>query len=407
MSAAAARRALPVLLLCVVCTQTALNVARPLISYRAIALGGDALAIGLITSAYAVLSLAVALPLGRFTDRTGRNTVVLTAGTVLLVLGPVLLAAAPSLPLLACAAALLGFGHIVFMVGGQGFIARMPDADLDRNFGYFTAAVSAGQMLGPLLAGALLGEGSGADLAGPTAFVLVLAGLVAAAGLPSCVLLLRAPAPRPPVAGSADAAPSALHMLRSPGMVGGLFTSLALLAAVDLLTAYLPLIAHERGIAPAVAGVLLALRSAASISSRLLLPRLLRRWSRRVLIGASSLGAGVFLAVLTLPGAGVAGMAIALAVGGFLLGIGQPLTMTAVVKSVPGHARGAALALRLWANRTGQVAIPAVAGVAAGALGAAGALWFAALVLVAASGTARRTPADEPGPDRAGTPPQR
>lgn len=399
------------LLLCVVFTQTALNVARPLISYRAIALGGDALAIGMITSAYALLSLVVALPLGRFTDRTGRNVAVLTAGTGLLVLGPVLLALASSLPLLACAAAVLGFGHIVFMIGGQGFVARMPDADLDRNFGYFTAAVSTGQMLGPLLAGALLGEGSGADLTVRTAFVLVVAGLVAAAGLPSCALLLRAPRSRPPGADDAGAAPSALGMLRSPGMVGGLFTSLALLAAVDLLTAYLPLIAHERGIAPAVAGVLLALRSAASISSRLLLPRLLRRWSRRVLIGASSLGAGVFLAVITLPAVGAAPMAAALLVGGFLLGIGQPLTMTAVVKSVPEHARGAALALRLWANRTGQVAIPAVAGVAAGALGAAGALWFACAVLIAASGTARRTPADERADagaaDRPADPPQR
>lgn len=411
MSAApTARRALPVLLLCVVFTQTALNVARPLISYRAIALGGDALAIGMITSAYALLSLMVALPLGRFTDRTGRNVAVLTAGTGLLVLGPVLLAAAPSLTLLACAAAVLGFGHIVFMVGGQGFIARMPDTDLDRNFGYFTAAVSAGQMLGPLLAGALLGEGSGADLAGPTAFVLVLAGLVSAAGLPSCVLLLRAPSSCPAVETESGAAPSALGMLRSPGMVGGLFTSLALLAAVDLLTAYLPLIAHERGIAPAVAGVLLALRSAASISSRLLLPRLLRRWTRRALIGASSLGAGVFLAVITLP-VGAVPMAAALVVGGFLLGIGQPLTMTAVVKSVPGNARGAALALRLWANRTGQVAIPAVAGVAAGAFGGVGALWFACVVLVAASGTAQRTPADQPemagGGDPPAHPPQR
>src|SRR5699024_10708912 len=101
---------------------------------------------------------------------------------------------------------------IVFMIGGQGFVARMPDADLDRNFGYFTAAVSTGQMLGPLLAGALLGEGGVADLGVRTAFALVLAGSVAAAGLPSCVLLLRAPRSSQPDAAAAGAAPSALGM---------------------------------------------------------------------------------------------------------------------------------------------------------------------------------------------------
>ncbi|AXB48214.1 hypothetical protein A4R43_02025 [Amycolatopsis albispora] len=364
-------------------SQTALNLARPLLSYRTLALDGGGLAIGLVTASYAVLSLLVALPLGRLVDRTGRTAPVLVLGTALLVLGPLALAWSPAVPWVAASAACLGFGHIVFMVGAQGYIASaVPDTGLDRYFGWFTAAVSAGQMFGPLIAGGLLGTGTGAAL-GRTGLAAVVASVLAACALPAGIVLMRrrATGVRPVRA----AAPGVLSMLRSRGMVPGLFVSLALLGAVDLLTAYLPLIAEDRGVAPLVVGGLLALRSAASIVSRLGLGRLARRWRRHTLIVTSAAGSAVALAVVALPAANVPVMAVALVVGGFLLGLGQPLTMTVVVQAVPQHGRNAALALRLWANRLGQVTVPAAAGLVAGPLGAAGALWLAAAVLTTAA----------------------
>ncbi|GAA3738698.1 MFS family permease [Spinactinospora alkalitolerans] len=382
------------LMACAVCTQTSLNLARPLLSYRAISLGGDALAIGLITSAYALLSLVVAVPLGRLTDRVTRMAWITLTGTVLLAAAPLLMAAAPSLTLVGVAGTVLGFGHIVFMISGQGLIARRSaEQDLDRNFGWFTAAVSSGQMAGPLIAGLVLGEASGAALEGPTVEALVIASVIAVLGLTGVAGLARS-SPAPPRGTprrSKAAAPMPVTaLLRRPGVGAGLFVSLALLVSVDLLTAYLPLIAEQRGIAPSVAGVLLGVRAGFSLLSRLLLPWLLARWSRRALVMASALGAAGALGAVTLPANGDPWiMAAALAVGGFLLGIGQPLTMTIVVRAVPGDARSTALALRLWANRIGQVALPAGAGVVAASLGASGALWFACGVLAAAAGAAR------------------
>ncbi|MBN6038245.1 MFS transporter [Amycolatopsis sp. 195334CR] len=344
----------------------------------------------MVTAAYAVLSLVVALPLGRLADRTGRTAPVLVLGTALLVLGPVALALSPALPWVAAAAACLGFGHIVFMVGAQGYIASAaPESDLDRYFGLFTAAVSAGQMFGPLLAGMVLGTGSGAAL-GQTAVAALVASAVAAGAIPAGLLLLRHRKTRRTT--EPRDAPGIPAMLRSRGMVPGLFISLALLGAVDLLTAYLPLIAEDRDISPAVVGVLLALRSAASILSRLGLGRMARRWPRHTLILTSAAGSAVALAVVALPVSNLPIMAAALVAGGFLLGMGQPLTMTVVVQAVPRHGRNAALALRLWANRLGQVTVPAAAGLVAGPLGAAGALWLATAVLLAAAATAGRNP---------------
>ncbi|SFE34483.1 Predicted arabinose efflux permease, MFS family [Actinopolyspora alba] len=386
---------LVLLLVCVVCTQTTLNLARPLISYRTISLGGGEVAVGLITAAYAMLSLVVALPLGRYTDRNGGTVPVLLTGTCLLVAAPLWLASSTSLPGVTIGSAVLGLGHIVFMMGGQRFITTVSTDDaLDRDFGLFTAAVSVGQMLGPLGSGLLLGNASGKALTGATSEAFLVGAVTAAVGLLPALLLRRGTSgtSRPPETGDRR---GTLSLLRRPGMATGLLTSLALLGAVDLLTAYLPLIAENRGIAPALAGVLLAVRSAASILSRLGLGYLAARWQRRTLIVTSCLGAGTCLALVIAPGLGVAAMAAALGIGGFLLGIGQPLTMTAVVRTAGAANRGSGLALRLWTNRAGQVVLPACASAVSGSLGAASALLFAAVVLLATGGLARFGPGED------------
>ncbi|RNL84452.1 MFS transporter [Halostreptopolyspora alba] len=380
---------------CVICTQTTIHLARPLISYRVISQGGDALAIGLITAVYALLPLAIALPLGRLTDRTPRLSPFLLGGIVLMALGPVLLAVSESLGMIALASAVLGLGHIIFMVAGQGLVARFShESEMDRNFGWFTAGAAMGQMAGPLTGGFLLGEATGEALQGATSLALLIAAGAAACGIPAAIGLWVVGGRRPAGQRGGDDAPRQPigRLLRRPGVPSGLFVSLALLSSVDLLTAYLPLVAENRGIAPATVGVLLGIRAGSSILSRLLLPSLISRWARRTLIVTSALGAAGALAVVSTPWSGPVTMACALALGGFLLGIGQPLTMTAVVMAVPDDARSTALALRLWANRIGQVALPAGAGAVAGALGAAGALWFACLVLALAAGAARAGP---------------
>lgn len=67
-----------------VLTQAALNLSRPLVTYRVIGLGGDALAVGLVTAAFAVLPLVVAMPLGRLTDRLRGMSLILALGPLLM-----------------------------------------------------------------------------------------------------------------------------------------------------------------------------------------------------------------------------------------------------------------------------------------------------------------------------------
>ncbi|MGF9662109.1 MFS transporter [Arthrobacter crystallopoietes] len=388
-----------------VLTQTALNLARPVISYKILALGGDAAAIGLVTAVYATLPVIAALWLGRVTDRLPSLRGMVVTGAALLAVAGLLLALAPGIAWIGAASAVLGMGHLVFTIAGQSAIARYAPLDqMDSGFGWFTAAFSGGQLLGPLIAGLMLGSGvetAGEDRMSAINLSLYLAAGIAAAAMP--LMLGYAPgrarrpgktAELPPAAkghndgGGARAAKpdSALSILRQPGVTWNMAASLALLSMIDILVAFLPLLAEEQGVAPVFVGILLAVRALASIISRVILYQLLGRWTRYQLLVASLAGAGVIIAAapFLLDHLWVAGAC--LFAGGFLLGLGQPLTMTLISRAVRPESRGAALALRLLGNRIGQVVLPLAAGLVAAPLGPAGAIWFSCAVLAAAGG---------------------
>lgn len=358
----------------VVLTQAALYLARPVTSYRALALGADARAVGLITAAFALVPLVVAVPLGRASDRW-RPGWLLTGGIALGALACALLGLAGSLPGLALASAVLGLGHLALTLAGQSLIARQSGDDRhDRDFGLYAAAASAGQLIGPALAGIVLGA-AGHSLEDATiAGFLVAAGLMALAVPTSLGTDRLGPAGRP--RDRSEGRPlRAGELIGARGVPAGMFASLAILATVDVLTAYLPVLGTQRGIPPAVVGGLLSLRAAASILSRVLIPWMVGRLGRVRLLAVSAAGSALLTAALPLAG-GTAALAVLLAAAGFLLGIGQPLTMSMVVQAVPEGTRGTALAIRLTGNRFGQVATPAAAGLVAGAAGVSAAFFL-------------------------------
>jgi MFS family permease len=358
----------------VVLTQAALYLARPVTSYRALALGADARAVGLITAAFALVPLVVAVPLGRASDRW-RPGWLLTGGIALGALACALLGLAGSLPGLALASAVLGLGHLALTLAGQSLIARQSGDDRhDRDFGLYAAAASAGQLIGPALAGIVLGAAGRSLEDATTAGFLVAAGLMALAVPTSLGTDRLGPAGRP--RDRSEGRPlRAGELIGARGVPAGMFASLAILATVDVLTAYLPVLGTQRGIPPAVVGGLLSLRAAASILSRVLIPWMVGRLGRVRLLAASAAGSALLTAALPLAG-GTAALAVLLAAAGFLLGIGQPLTMSMVVQAVPEGTRGTALAIRLTGNRFGQVATPAAAGLVAGAAGVSAAFFL-------------------------------
>lgn len=371
--------------------QVALNLARPLISYKVLALGGDSVMVGLTSASFALFPVAIALWLGRVSDRRTSLRGLVVAGTILLAAGPFLLSAAPSLILVGTASAVLGVGHLCFTIAGQSAIARfVPLSRMDAGFGWFTAAFSLGQLVGPLVAG--LSLGAAGDVPAETRLLdvnaaLIIAGAIAVLAIPVAFgASSKNPETEPRATAKASRVKpvSVVSLLGVPTVKTNMVASLALLATTDIIVAFLPLMGEEKGVAPVGIGVLLAIRAAASIASRLLLPVMLARLSRTLLVTTSLAGAGITLAFLPWVLEYFLAAAALLVVGGFFLGLGQPITMTLITQAVPPAARGAALALRLLGNRLGQVALPVAAGLLAAPVGPGGAIWMSSTVLCAA-----------------------
>ncbi|MER5554248.1 MFS transporter [Streptomyces sp. NPDC002793] len=366
--------------------QGAVSMARPAVSYRALSLGADERAIGVIAGVYALLPLFAAVPLGRRTDH-GRCAPLLPVGVLLIGGGCALSGTASSLTALAAWSGVMGLGHLCFVIGAQSLVARQSaPADQDRNFGHFTIGASLGQLVGPIAAGYLISERDGA-MARTSALALLVSAVVAAVSLTSLWRIehrgsagsSRKAAAKVPVGG----------ILRTRGVPAGIFISLAVLSATDILTAYLPVVGEHRGIAPATVGLLLSLRAAATIACRLVMTPMLRRVGRTALLSTTCLLGGLLCAAVALP-APVWGLAVMLGVLGFCLGVGQPLSMTTVVQAAPAAARSTALALRLTGNRLGQVAAPASAGLIAGVAGTAAPFVMLGALLVGAAGLGLR-----------------
>ncbi|WP_336705684.1 MFS transporter [Micrococcus terreus] len=425
-----------VMVVAAILTQTSLNLLRPVTSYRLIEIGADEAAIGLATAAYAILPLFTAMWLGRSTARLPSLRGIIALGAAVMALSGVGLALGQSVLVIMVASAVLGMGHLVFTIAGQAAIGRRAPAHLmDAAFGWFTAAFSVGQMAGPLLSGLILGNTTLAESATDAGFDdRITASLWLGAGISLLavpVMLAMRPdggsarrrsttdpdaVPSPEAtrgtsgegtaSGTASAAgaegrPTMLAILKVPGIPSHMFAALALLAMLDILTAFMPLVGERAGVAPFWVGVLLAVRGGFSVLSRVFLPWISRRWTRNSLILVSLLVSAVGIGLVPVALTVWQSMLLAvlfMAAGGFVLGLGQPLTMTQISQAVPYTWRGPALALRLVGNRVGQVALPALAGLVAAPLGPAAGVWFACAVL-AASGV-ERVISGRTGPDR-------
>ncbi|MEV0469045.1 MFS transporter [Streptomyces prunicolor] len=367
-------------------TQGAVSMARPAVSYRALALGADERAIGVIAGVYALLPLFAAVPLGRRTDH-GRCAPLLPVGVVLISGGCALSGLANSLWAMAMWSGVMGLGHLCFVIGAQSLVARQSAPhEQDRNFGHFTIGASLGQLIGPIAAGALIG---GSDMAGSSALALLVAGAGAAVSFTSLWRIEDRTTVKSRTE-QGDRVPMR-SILGARGVPAGIFISLSVLSATDILTAYLPVVGEHRGIAPSVIGVLLSIRAAATIACRLVLTPLLQLLGRAVLLTATCLLAGVLCAGIALP-LPVWAIGLMLAILGFCLGVGQPLSMTTVVQAASDDARSTALALRLTGNRLGQVAAPAGAGLVAGVAGVAAPFVMLGALLMLSAGVALRSP---------------
>ncbi|RNE67032.1 MFS transporter [Cryobacterium tepidiphilum] len=373
------RRAITLVLGHAVLIQAITFAMRPTLSYAVLATGGEAALLGVVSAAFAVPALILALPVGHATDRIGERTSMVIGGGCLVVAALLAAFARGSLVALFAATVLLGIGHLFSVVGEQSIMASSTGrGSFDSRFGLYTFAGSLGQTLGPLL----LALPGGTAATPPLDLIFFACAVIAAVILVVSVMVRSSER----LAGGARPGmlATARGLLRTRGLPRALLASSIVLASVDLFIAYLPALGHERAMAAAVVSAMLVARSMFSMFSRLFLGRMVRLLGRKVLMVWTIAASAVALGALALP-LPVAWLLVLSAVYGFAIGTCQPITMSWISELAPPGTRGLAMSLRLASNRLGQTALPAALGVFASATGAAGVLVASAVVLVGAA----------------------
>ena len=358
-AAASANRAwFPGLVFHTIIAQATYNGVRVLISYRTLELGGSGFVLGLMTACYSLVPLFLALFIGRLVDR-GYATAVLWVGTALSILPVALAAAAPNLVVLLIATMSLGLGQMLATVASQALIPQsFPASKMTAKFGHLTLGVSIGQTIGLPLAGMVADATSGdAAITNALWFMTAVSALTLIAAV---IVMFRGRTPHVSRAEAAEGAQTPWTLLSLRGMKPAIFSSMATLAAVDLMTAYLPLIGQQNGLSVTTVTWLLTMRTLASVISRLFIGSLTSRWRNLSLLWTASALAGVsvmLIPVLSQPWT----LGVLLTVAGFCFGLTQPLTMSWVSTLADPANRAAVLSIRLAGNRLSQVAIPSAA----------------------------------------------
>src|SRR5690625_7901049 len=80
-----------------------------------------------------------------------------------------------------------------------------------------------------------------------------------------------------------------INILKIPGNDSHMLAALSLLAILDILVAFMPLVGESVGVSPMIIGALLGVRGATSVISRIFISPLSARFSRQLLVLASLL----------------------------------------------------------------------------------------------------------------------
>jgi MFS family permease len=362
-----------------------------MITYRALENGASGYEIGLIASIYALLPLLIAVPMGRWVGKFGEIPLLFIGCFSFIILG-VAFAFLNNVIAIAAATSLAGVAHLSNVAASQAMVANRSAMNLqDQNFGYFSFATSLGHSVGPALGGVIAGSAGVLPRSSTSAFIF--ASILALLSLVPFFLFKSIKEIRTQQERDAAGAIKARDVLSRPGIKPAIWTSLSVAAANDVLVVILPLVGTEKGISPVVIGAILSIRSASAMISRFLLGRLTQSYG-----SARTMNYSIFLSALFLFASIYANSSIALglsmAIVGFLLGIGQPLTMSIVSKKTPVGERAMAISIRLFGNRMGQFLVPLGAGALAAPFGASS-VFIGLGVLVASAGAVSAATLDD------------
>jgi MFS family permease len=364
-----------------VAIQASTYLARPMISYKLLELHSNSFTVGSFGALYALFPLLLAIPLGRWINQFGEGRFI-ALGTLVIALSTFLLSMAHSKSEMIFLVALLGTSQLLSMTGAQAMFAnRTARNNYENYFGYYTFSAALGQLVGPII-GAVV-SGSSGVLPTSTSNAFIASAVIALLGL---IPLFFGMPMKPTInvtAKSSRENTSLRRLLGNPGMLVAMYASLAVSSTVDVLVVFLPVFGKEKGFSSGAIGIILALRAAASMLSRIKLGKLTTSIGYfKLLIG--SIVVSSIACVIAVFSTSPLFLGLVIVFAGLSLGVGQPMTMAWVSRISRDDERSFAVSIRLAGNRLGQFLLPAVAGAISGIFGA-GAVFIALALLMSSS----------------------
>lgn len=337
---------------------------RPSLSYRVLELELSAYWAGLLGSAYAIAPLLTILLIGRFVSQVGARGAI-TGGAGVMAVACALLAPSSTPAVLLTGTILLGLAHFTLLVGLQVAARHASDSDgsVQAAFNNLSLSLAAGQVVGPTLLWMPNPEG----MLSETAMVM----FVCSAGLAVLAVFsfvsFRTMQPKQHSVVESENY-SWITIVRIPFMVRIVTVSGLVVASIDLIAIFLPLLGDERGYSSTVVAWLMVVRGVAAVLIRLVLMKLIRRWTSPRVAFWGTLTAAVGLACVLLP-VHVGVLFGIFFIVGLGLGVGDPITGAWTSLYAPRSGQAKAASLRIASNRLGQVVVPAVAGLVTPVLG--------------------------------------
>lgn len=368
--------------ICLHSCMTGVRMAAPLQALRE---GHAAWVVGILMGLFAAAPILLALPAGRLADRRGYHHPMRIA-VLLTVLGGIVALAVTwvpqwTFPAMCVAAMLVGAGANVGLIAIQRTAGRHASdtTSLKRVFSWLGLAPALANVVGPVLAGALIDLG-GFRAAYAVLLVLPLAALAWARRVPKEVPRHRA----------ADAdAPRAWDLLRTPGLRRLLAVNWLLSSSWDVHAFLVPVLGHERGFSASAIGLVLGVFAMSVALVRLAIPLIAQHLREgQVLAGCMLWTAGVF-ALYPLATAAW-WMGVLAAALGLALGAVQPMIMTTLHQITPAERHGEVIALRSMTINFSSALMPLLFGALGAAVGASALFWLMGLAVGAGSVPARR-----------------
>jgi len=376
--------------ICLHACMTGVRMAAPL---QALRQGQAAWAVGVLMGLFAAAPIVLALQAGRLADRHGVHRPMRIA-VGLTVAGGLLAFAAAWLPpgwaqsqfvVMCLAAMLVGAGTNVGLIVIQRSAGRgaVDATELKRVFSWLGLAPALANVVGPVLAGALI------DLGGFRAAYAVLLTLP----LLTLAWVRRVPPEPPPRAAHGAPRPGSWDLLRTPGMRRLLLVNWLLSSSWDVHALLVPILGHERGFSASAIGLVLGLFASAVALVRLAIPLLADQLREgQVLAGAMLCTAAVFALYPFANSAWL--MAVFAVLLGLALGAVQPMIMTTLHQITPHARHGEAIALRSMTINLSSALMPLLFGLLGAALGASMLFWLMGVAVGAGSVPARRIGAE-------------